>query len=518
MNRKQRRAAGKRAGGKSASQRRAATVATALRHYQAGRIGDAEAIYRRILAAEPRNFDALYLLGLLTYQLGRPEAARKLIETAITVNPHFAEAHYNLGNLWREDEPAKAEECYRAALAQDSDLVEAHFNLGALYREQGRMNDARVCFEQAIALRPGYAEAHRRLVEFKSFDDPKDPQILIMESALANPSIDNEQRTHLHFALAKAYEDLGDYEQAFDRFEAGNRLKRAGISYDPEHEEARAERILSTVNSDLIGAWAEAGHRSGLPVFIVGMPRSGTTLVEQILASHGEVFGAGEIEDMERLTRSLAGERNTSYPEVLEKFDAAAFERLGRSYVEGLRRRASNAARITDKMPGNFAHLGFIRLILPKAYIVHCTRDPVDTCFACYRQLFSGGQTFAYDLSELGHYYRLYRRVMGHWYQTMPNSILTVRYESLVHDPRAETERILQFCGLPWDEACREFHKTTRRVQTASAEQVRRPINSGYIGRSAPFRTRLGPLIDALGPLAQGELSWPPPPERPGTG
>ena len=487
MNRKQRRAAGKRAGGKSASQRRAATVATALRHYQAGRIGDAEAIYRRILAAEPRNFDALYLLGLLTYQLGRPEAARKLIETAITVNPHFAEAHYNLGNLWREDEPAKAEECYRAALAQDSDLVEAHFNLGALYREQGRMNDARVCFEQAIALRPGYAEAHRRLVEFKSFDDPKDPQILIMESALANPSIDNEQRTHLHFALAKAYEDLGDYEQAFDRFEAGNRLKRAGISYDPEHEEARAERILSTVNSDLIGAWAEAGHRSGLPVFIVGMPRSGTTLVEQILASHADVFGAGELDAI--------GGFVPRFPEGVAELDADGAADLAGSHLERLSELGGPALRVIDKTPLNFLYLGLIALLFPAARIVHCRRDARDVCLSCFAQNFVAGHGWSTDLADLATYFRQYGRLMAHWHDVLPLPVLDVDYEAVVADPGAESRRLVDFLDLPWDDACLRFHEARHVVRSASNWQVRRPVHTGSVGRWRAYERWLGPIV-----------------------
>jgi tetratricopeptide (TPR) repeat protein len=504
MNRKQRRAAARRRPTANPGSDVSTSLAAAMQHQRAGKLERAEAIYRRILARDPRRFEALYCRGLLAYQKGQQEAAKTFIADAIAVNPEVAEAHYNLGNIWRAEGAAeKAVECYRQALALDPDFPEAQFNLGSLHRELGALDEAQACYEKAIAARPAYAEAHRSLAELKIFENRDDPLRGEMEGLLTLSTTTTDQRIHLHFALGKLYEDIGDYEAAFTHLDAGNRLKRGRIRFSIDEEVARAERIMSIVDEGLMAGARDGGSASELPVFIVGMPRSGTTLIEQILASHRDVYGAGELEDLQLLIRTVGSRGKTEYPEALRDLSPRTLEQFGRSYADGLRERAPRARRITDKMPTNFFHLGFAHLILPNAKIVHCARDPIDTCFSCYRQLFAGGQAFAYDLEELGRYYRVYERVMSHWQGLMPECILKVDYEDLVHRPREQTERLLEFCALPWDESCLAFHETHRPVRTASAAQVRQPMNTRFVGRSRPFHAHLGPLLDALGPLAR---------------
>ena len=312
------------------------------------------------------------------------------------------------------------------------------------------------------------------------------------------------QEIRLRFALAKAYDDLGEYDRAFAALTRANALKRDEVDFDMTEIEARYRAIEDTFSADFLAAGADLGDPSETPVFIVGMPRSGTTLLEQILDSHPEAHGAGELLELPGLIKGLTEElgSDAAFPGCLSAVAPNRWTELGARYADTLAQRTPAARRVTDKLPENHQRVGFISLILPRAKIIHCRRDPLDTCLSCYKLLFTGGQKYSYDLRDLGRQYRLYDSLMAHWSRVLPGRILDVRYEDLVADQEAETRRILAHCGLDWDPACLRFHESDRQVMTASAIQVRRPIYRDSVDKWRRYEAHLRPLLDALGDLA----------------
>lgn len=305
----------------------------------------------------------------------------------------------------------------------------------------------------------------------------------------------------LHFSLGKVRDDLGEYTRAFEHYLEANRLKRAGIEYDEARQARFFRDFIRYCNAEFLRAHAGTGAASELPVFIVGMSRSGTTLVEQILGSHPEVHGAGELHFLRRCLRVELGptDSDDELPARLASLDAAGLRRVGERYAAALAELAPAARRITDKLPGNMALVGLIHLTLPRARIIHCVREPLDTCVSCFSKLFTTGHAFSYDLRELGRFYRLYQELMHHWQTVLPlGRMLEVRYEDVVADMEGQARRLLEFCGLPWNAACLRFHENRRTVRTASLAQVRQPIYSGSVGRWRRYEKYLAPLQEAL--------------------
>jgi len=475
-------------------------MAHALEHHRAGRLAEAEAIYRAILKARPNDADALYLQGLAAYQQGDPDIAMQHVRNALAQRPDWPEAHYNLGNMLRERGDLEAAlASYRAAIALDPGLVDAHYNAAGTLRERGHLDEARAGYERVLSRKPDHAGAHRMLAELKTFS-PVDEQIAAMRELLAAATTSEEQRLQLGFALGKALDDLGAYEEAFAHFAEGNRLKRARIRYDVAEDEALTERILQVFDADFMARTRGCGAPSERPILIVGMPRSGTSLVEQILASHPEVYGAGELSDLGRLAGALRaeGDSGARFPEAALALAPGDWARLGETYTGRLAALCPSARFVTDKMPTNLFFLGFLHAMLPNARIIHCLRDPLDTCVSCFTHLFSNGNHFTYDLAELGGYFRLCERLMGRWQELFPECLFALRYESLVAAPEAVTAALLRFCALPWHDGCLAFHETDRPVKTASAVEVRRPIHTGSIGRWRRFQPHLVPLLEVL--------------------
>ncbi len=506
MNRKERRRQDKRA-----RQARGAAPAVAvlldrgLACHHAGRLEDAVALYREVLAAQPEQSNALNYCGVASYQLGRIDEAVTLLRHAARLEPAAAGIHNNLANALRAagalDEAVAA---YRRAVEIQPDYAEAYNNLAKALQDLGSLDAAEAALRRVLAIRPDYAEAYRQLAELRhgALDHGA---IAAMERHLADDGIGDADAIQLCFALGNAYEDLGDYDRAFARFAQGNRLKRATIQYDIAADEAWAERVMGVFDEALLSARAGHGEPADSPVFIVGMPRSGTTLVEQILASHADVYGAGELATLGRLVadldRTAAGAGG--FPEAVAELETGALRALGQSYIQAVAEHAPAAARrITDKMPSNFFCLGLIHLILPNAKIVNCTRDPIDTGLACYKKLFSSGQPFTYDLAEVGRYQRLFDRVMKHWRAVLPGRILDVRYEDVVENLEREARRLVAFAALPWDPACLTPHRTQRAVRTASAAQVRRPIYRSALQRWRHYEAHLAPLLTLSPPAA----------------
>ena len=284
-----------------------------------------------------------------------------------------------------------------------------------------------------------------------------------------------------------------DYDRAFDYYARGNELKRTTFAFDIAEEEAMTNRIIETFNKACLKGRADKGSTTEAPIFITGLPRSGTTLIEQILASHSAVHGAGERPELLRLVRGI-----DQFPEAAKELGPDKLALLGKTYIEEMRRLAPKAAHVADKLPHNFRHIGLIHLALPKAKILHCVRNPIDTCLSCYKTLFDGELNFAYDLDELGQYYKLYERLMNHWRAMLPGQVLDVSYEELVANQEFLSRQILDFCELPWETSCLNFYRTDRRIQTPSMVQVRQPIYTEAVRRWRKYEHRITPLIETL--------------------
>jgi Tfp pilus assembly protein PilF len=465
------------------------------------RLEEAKACYQQALRLKADAPEVLNNLGLVYSEQNQWDEAKACFHQALQINPKDSEAHNYLGIVFHEQGLlSEAENFYRQAVELNPTYAAAQNNLGLLYKDLGKLEKGEACFREALRLKPDFAEVRNNLAQIKTFQ-PGDPDLAALKDLEAKrDTIASNQRLHVYFALGKAAEDLGDYDQAFQYWNQGNRLKRQSIIYDIRTPKQLFERVATVFDASRFERWAGSGCLSELPVFIVGMPRSGTTLIEQILASHPQVHGAGELKDLPRLAGvGRKNNRQVPFPEYMEELRSEDLTRLGELYVARLQRHAPQARRIVDKMPSNFCYAGLIHLILPSARIIHCLRDPVATCLSCYALLFKEGIEFSYDLEDLGRFYRLYEGLMAHWRKVLPEGcILEVRYEDVVTDLATQARRIVAHCGLEWDEACLGFHATDRPVKTASATQVRQPIYASSLERWRRYERHLGPLLAAL--------------------
>ena len=441
---------------------------------KAGRLLGAAQVYSRLLREDDRNAEAWHLLGTVEIRRGNFDAAEELIGKALALQPENAVFHHNLAYaLGAQSRTGAAEAAYRRAVALDPDYAEAHFNLA-----------------QWVRVVPG------------------DPLIGSLERLLAKPGLCRGARCFLGFAAGKVHDDLGEYDRAFRHYLDGNAAK--GARPNPAYGSDYLGRILEVCGPALRSRRAQVrpgGVRPGgaRPVFIVGMPRSGTSLVEQILASHPAVFGGGELPLVDRIAEALAahGPGGAAYPACLPAVPDRVLAGFAAGYRKAVRGPAGAAAVVTDKAPLNFRHLGLIALLFPDARIVHCRRDPLDTCLSCFFQNFTSGQEYSFDLAELGRFYRDYRRMMAAWAEVLPVEIFDLDYEALVADLEGLGRRLLAFCGLDWHPDCGRFFETRRPVLTASRVQVRRPLYGSSVGRWRRYRGHLGPLVAALGPYAE---------------
>ena len=433
-------------------------------------------------------------------QLERTDGALACARQAVALTPRSAEARHALAEalqaLGQTDEALAAFEL--AATLPGAVAEEALVGRATLLLESGQKDAAMAAFDRALERFPGSVRALASRADAKTFQ-PGDPDVAAMEALLAEgerrPLPD---RTSAHFALGKAYLDMKDAARAFPHLHAANRQKRATFHYDSAATDRWMRSIASTFTPELMARLQGMGAASELPVFIVGMPRSGTTLVEQILSSHSQVTGAGELSAMRRVV-----EAHGTLPDMLHTLSADDAQRMGHAYLNHIEPLAQGRLRLVDKMPGNFLYAGLIPLILPGARIVHCRRDPVDTCLSCYTKQFGGEQQFAYDLTELGQFYTYYQRLMAHWAEVLPaDRFIEVDYESVVDNLDGEARRLIDFLGVPWEDTCLQFHTNRRVVRTASVNQVRQPIYKTSKGRWQPYAEHLRPLLDALGVAA----------------
>ncbi len=463
---------------------------------------EAFAAFRAMLAVDPEHPDAHNGMGILLDRQRRHADAIAQYRTALVRDPDHVDALAGLANALKNiGRHEEALATARRVVALRPDLPPAAGLLGSVLAEIGSMDEALAQFRRALALAPGRPEFLYHLVQLAKVR-PGDDVLRALEATLpGRESLPLRERCLLHFAMAKACDDTGDRDRGFGHLLEGNALKRSETTYDEAATSAAMAHIPRVLTTELMAARQGLGEPSPVPVFIVGMPRSGTTLVEQTLASHNAVFGAGERPDLSQAIARLGATRlgAAAFPEAVWTMAGAEFHAMGADYVAGLQALAPGAARITDKMPANFLFVGLIRLILPNARIIHVLRDPMDTCLSCFSKLFTGEQPFAYDLAELGRYYRAYQRLMAHWRSSLPaGAMLEVEYETLVADFDAQARRMVAYCGLEWDPACLEFYKTSRPVHTASMTQVRQPIYRSSVGRWRPDAALLRPLLEAL--------------------
>jgi tetratricopeptide (TPR) repeat protein len=469
-----------------------------------GKLDEAVALYRRGLGLAPNVANGHNNLGTALELMGKLDEAAAAFRRALELEPQNPSALYNLGNFLKsKGDYEEAIAHYRKSLASRPQFADAWNNIGAVLAERGDLDAARDAYQKAVEVDPTRAAYHRNLANSKRFG-PDDPQLPVMEGLSRNlATVPERERIDLQFALGKAYADLKQHERSFRCLLVGNALKRAQIAYNEADALQYMQRIRTVFDPKLLRAKAGHGDPARSPVFIVGMPRSGTTLIEQIIASHPKGFGAGELFDLDNIVQSLAG-RNGGvhrFPEVVATMSAEELRQVGARYLTATRGHAPTAERIADKMPWNFHFVGLIHLALPNARIIHARRDPVDTCLSCFSILFDGdGNSYTYDLGELGRFYRAYDSLMAHWRAVLPPDVMIeVQYEEVVADLETQARQIIAHCGLDWDDACLAFHKTRRPVRTSSVAQVRQPIYQSSVGRWRPYREQLRPLLEELG-------------------
>lgn len=469
-----------------------------------GRAADAEACYRHALAITPDYAEAHSNLGNVLGEQGRNDEAEASYRHALAINDRMAEAHFNLGNILRQqDRQPEAERSYRQALEIQPEYPMALTNLGLCLKRQGMLDEASQCFQSAIAIQPDFLQAHCNLAPLKTYAADDADIDLFEDQQHRLSTLPVTGRVSYWFALGKMREDVGRYDDAFAAYAAGNCLQRTQFPHDEAREVALMQRMQSVFGAAFFAGRSKPVHVGKAPIFIVGMPRSGTSLIEQILSTHPGIHGAGELTELGDVVHSVTssiGDRAISYPEIAITLSADEFRRLGDVYTERVWRLAPEAERITDKLPANFQHLGMIHLMLPHAKIIHAMRDPMDSCFSCYSRLFEGGNLdFAYDLGSVGRYYVRYIELMQHWHRVLPaGTVLDMRYEDMVADTEGQARRLLEYLDLPWDEGCLAFHRNKRAVRTASAAQVRRPIYRSSVERWQHFEAHLAPLLDIV--------------------
>jgi tetratricopeptide (TPR) repeat protein len=435
-----------------------------------GRLPEAEAAIRRLLKIEPENPKNWVLLGTVYTRLMRQGDAVAAFEEAVRLNPSevrlilsIGHAHKTLGNR------RESEEAYKACLRLDPTFSEAYWSLADL--KNYVFSDAEVAAMQALQK-----------------DDGNDVD-----------------QAHLHFALGRAWEQKKEYASAFQHYAAGNVRRRKTVPFDITFFENKTRRVAECFSAEFFAQRSKAGHSDRAPIFVVGLPRSGSTLIEQILASHSSVEGTFELPNVLTFVREFdhANLEHDAYPETVRAVPPEEFANLGRRYMEETAPLRSGKPHFIDKMPNNFSHVGLIHAILPDAIIIDARRHPMDSCFSTFKQHFAEGQSFSYDLDDLGRYYRCYLGLMDHWDAVLPGKVLQVRYEELVRDPETHIRRLLSHCGLDFEPACLAFHETKRSVRTASAEQVRQPMYTSGIGHWRHFERELEPLRRALGDCLQ---------------
>jgi tetratricopeptide (TPR) repeat protein len=511
----------------------------AVNLYREGKIAQSESLCRGFLYDHPADVTAIRLLADIGIKVGAYDDAENLLARCLELAPDFSLARLNFAQVLSEreklaealaqvemllaaepDRPAylilrasilvkkgdfdEALACYEDLLSRHPPRPMATLVYGHALKTVGRQQEAIAAYRQTLALRPSFGDAYWSLANLKTFRF-EDSDLEAMRQQIEAPQVSLEDHFHLCFALGKALEDRGEYEESFRHYHRGNTIKERLEKYDADRTTDDVRRLQAVCTAGFFAERRGLGCPATDPIFIVGLPRSGSTLLEQILASHSRVDGTKELIDIPAIVRRLGGKRRANeasrYPEILGSLDAEQLRALGEEYLERTRIQRGSAPFFIDKMPNNFSHIGLIHLILPNARIIDARRHPMAACFSCYTQLFAKGQSFTYGLANIGRYYRDYVELMDHWDRVLPGKVLRVQYEDVVAESETQIRRVLEHCGLPFEEACLEFYRTERAVRTASSEQVRQPIYSGALDHWRHYESWLGELKESLGPI-----------------
>ena len=518
-------------------------VVTATGLFADGELAAAEQMIRKFLLAHGNDVEGMRLLARIGLEHDVLDDAELLLRAVLELAPDYHAARYDfartllrrhrhtqaleeLDKLLRTD---PANRSYRTtyatavvglgdherALRLYQDLLEGaprapdlHLSIAHTFKTLGRTPEAIDSYHAAAAARPSFGDAYWSLANLKTYRF-SDAELAVMRREEAEPATELVDRYHLCFALGKALEDRGEYADSFDYYARGNALKKSESRYRPESIENNTRMQREVCTAPFFASLRGAGCPAPDPIFIIGLPRSGSTLLEQILASHSQVEGTQELADIPRIVQELQGRESSidapetrRYPRVLTHMKPEDFTRLGEKYLADTRVYRTGRAFFIDKMPNNFRHIGLIHLMLPNAKIIDARREPLACCFSNFKQLFASGQEFTYSLEDIGRYYRTYVELMAHWEQVLPGRVLRIQHEDVVEDLESTVRRLLDFCGLPFEAGCLTFYKTERSVRTASSEQVRRPIFKEGLDQWRRFEPWLGPLRQALGPLA----------------
>jgi tetratricopeptide (TPR) repeat protein len=468
------------------------------------RHGDAEAILAQVLRLDPKDHGARFTYATALFRQQKGAAALAETETLLRLDPRDP-AYLNLlaGCLALLGDFDRAIESYEQLLASYGRQPRIWLNQGHVLRTVGRRDDAVSAYRHAVSLAPSLGDAYWSLANLKVAALSGDDEAAI-QAQLKRSDIDPDDRLHLSYALGKALEDRGAYAGAFEHYAAGAALRRRTLTYDADEQALAVDRSVALYTPEFFAARADAGSSAPDPIFIVGLPRSGSTLIEQILATHSAVEGTMELPEIGLFAKSLAEAGAGGYPGCVASLSHADLRSLGELFLDRTRvQRKLGRPFFIDKMPNNFWHVGLIHLILPRAKIIDARRHPLATCFSAFKQHFAQGQSFSYDLADLGRYYRDYLALVGHFDAVLPGRIHRVIYEDLVERTEQEVRRLLEYCGLPFEAACLNFHENDRAVRTVSSEQVRQPIFRQGLDQWRRFEPWLGPLKAALGPALE---------------
>lgn len=503
-------------------------------HLHEGRLLRAEEICRHFLRSNPKNVEGMRLLAKIGIELGILDDAEFLLESAVAFEPDNIQLKLDYTDVLRRRQKFGKARAQAQAL-HDSDPCNPMFqsqlaiesmqtgdydrafelfdavlvklprdpatltSKGHALKTLGQTDEAITSYQAAVSAKPDHGDAYYALANLKTYKF-ENSEIDAMRAQAARPDLAFMDRVHLSFALGKALEDREDYEASFKHYDEGNALKRAQTRYSADAMSRELAAQKSACTADLFAKHEGTGYDAPDPIFILGLPRAGSTLLEQILASHSQIDGTLELPNILALAHRLRGRKagQSRYPEILHELTAEQLTTFGEQFIEQTRIHRQGAQFFIDKMPNNFRHIGLINLILPNAKIIDARRDPMDCCFSGFKQLFAEGQEFTYGLEEVGRYYADYVDLMDHWDAALPGKVLRVQHEDVLDDVEAQTRRMLDFIGVPFEDACLEFHKTDRAVRTASSEQVRQPINRKGQDAWKPFEPWLKPLKQAL--------------------